>query len=61
MNCMNIFYKKLLTVGVIGGCIGGGAGINGDIAGAMIDYFILISFISMKQYNKIFFEIHKNK
>lgn len=44
--CANIFYK-LLTGDVIGGCIGGGAGINGDIAGAATDNFISISVLSI--------------
>jgi len=34
-----VFYSKLLTADVIGGCIGGGVGMNGDIAGAVTDLF----------------------
>lgn len=33
-----IFYNQSLTAGPIGGCIGGGVGMNGDIAGAVIDH-----------------------
>jgi len=38
----------LLTADVIGGCIGGGVGMNGDIAGAAIDQLFSISDILKK-------------
>jgi hypothetical protein len=53
---VQLYYNKLLTAAVIGGCIGGGVGINGDIAGAIIDYFISISFIYKNMIRRYIFQ-----
>lgn len=34
ITLFHYFISQILTADVIGGCIGGGVGINGDIAGA---------------------------
>lgn len=49
-----IFYDEVLTADAIGGCIGGGVGMKGDIAGAIAERFISISFICKKHVNEIF-------
>lgn len=73
MNAQISFYVSMLvTCGFIGGCIGGGVGMKGDIAGAEIEFtewnffktppaYLLLYTVSMKNNVPLLFGYHVEK